>query len=143
MRYAEAIREGIKLLPHQVFRMAGDIWTGEGCVHMTACYAAGINYFRVDPIWLYGKFPELKGIDVACPCEHCCLMGHYEVYAIAVHLNDTHQWTREAIADWVDQVVPPPAPEPPPLIALMDQLVKEEERELALALRSQAHCQSR
>lgn len=129
MRYAEAIREGIKRIPFQVHGYAGIAEFGQGCVHSTALFAAGKTW--AGPVGLH--FPDIDGRLVKCPAGNCVCSEPSLLVGIAIHLNDFHRWTREAIADWVDQVVPPPAPEPPPLIALMDQSVKEEERELVCA----------
>lgn len=41
-------------------------------------------------------------LDARCPV---CAAGPATVVSIMAHLNDDHQWTREAIADWMEQAV--------------------------------------
>lgn len=84
---AEAIREGCKKLPRQVF---GNMYEKkDGACVLGAAYSTGI------------RLPEM--ISVECP--HC---GNppfdYDAMGVNLpaHLNDFHRWTREAIADWLD-----------------------------------------
>lgn len=49
-------------------------------------------------------FPEewaLVNLGVSCPA---CNGFPVPVFNLISHLNDTHRWTREQIADWVEQI---------------------------------------
>jgi len=48
---------------------------------------------------LYTAFPELAMPDLACP--HCGTRA--TLHEVIVDLNDNHFWTREKIADWIEQ----------------------------------------
>jgi hypothetical protein len=47
--------------------------------------------------WVYGKC-------LACPVRGCDADSRPS--CMITHLNDTHRWTRERIADWVETVEP-------------------------------------
>lgn len=51
--------------------------------------------------------PEIDQIRVACPVQNCDL-AHVErsstLFWMIVDLNDSHGWSRERIADWVDSL---------------------------------------
>ena len=77
--FAEAIRRGCKIAPIQCF---GHYTEGKG----TACaIQAGVE--------AGGSYRAL-----CVPCPQC---GSTEMDTIP-HLNDSHRWTRERIADWLD-----------------------------------------
>jgi hypothetical protein len=46
-------------------------------------------------------FDCLEGIVRACPVEGC--KKRLLLSAMIVHLNDHHEWSREQIADWLEQ----------------------------------------
>ena len=112
MKLSEAIREGSKLRPQTVGK--GYFWKdSDGQVYSCAAAAAyegigatnGDDYFR-------GKsnIPNLSDhfettIDpmVLCPEKEKCDYCEFE-YAgsLVIHLNDYHEWTREAIADFME-----------------------------------------
>lgn len=54
--------------------------------------------------------PEVRKLPgmherVTCPVD-ICVTEHYTettLYTLVQHLNDTHNWTRERIADWLDE----------------------------------------
>lgn len=53
----------------------------------------------------FGRQPEPD--NVRCPGANCGFLTNPYVdhlLSIVVHLNDTHHWTREAIADWLDSL---------------------------------------
>ncbi len=59
---------------------------------------------------LEAVYPQLRRV-VRCPAESQCGGLYLEgaltangrpVLTIVTHLNDTHRWTRERIADWLD-----------------------------------------
>lgn len=47
-------------------------------------------------------YMNLPGADVLLPCPHCGEGS--ELTEVIIELNDTHKWSREAIADWVDNL---------------------------------------
>lgn len=46
--------------------------------------------------------------EAECPCGckqmFVCEHTHYSIWDLIQHLNDKHQWTREKIADWLDEL---------------------------------------
>lgn len=106
MKLSIAIRLGAMLRP-QIFGTPSD---GIGtCAWGAAHEAAGL--MKIDGERYYGivQPPEwewtMKGgpIGESCVCP-VCGESTYIARVMSVHLNDTHKWTREAIADWVQQV---------------------------------------
>jgi hypothetical protein len=87
---SEAIRLGCLLAPVQAFGLYVD---GEArCVIGTAALA-------------YGEEPAVTHIregwwflNVSCPADGCLSLAR------PLHLNDTHRWTRERIADWLESL---------------------------------------
>lgn len=49
---------------------------------------------------LNDSIPGFEGMHVVCPVDDCC--GNDLLFDVIITLNDKHQWTREAIADWLD-----------------------------------------
>ena len=52
-------------------------------------------------------FFPLAGLEVKMPpheCSLCTECRYVPVFHVLYHLNDTANWTREAIADWVESV---------------------------------------
>ena len=97
---AGAILAGAKRRPDQAF---GDYYRGKNssCA-LGAAYEGiyrlpeapeGVRPQRLDRI-----FDCLEGVVRACPegCKKRLPLG-----ALIVHLNDTHQWSRERIAEWI------------------------------------------
>ena len=106
---AQAIREGAQARPDQAF---GEYFQGRhaSCA-LGAAYegmyplpsdAAGIR-----PRHLERLFDCLEYTLRSCPkgCKKRLPLG-----AMILHLNDDHQWTREAIAEWVALPAEEPAP---------------------------------
>jgi hypothetical protein len=60
---------------------------------------------------LYNGSFDLPGAKylVACPAEDCFLKetDMSPLRNIVIHLNDSHKWTREAIADWLESIHDP------------------------------------
>jgi len=108
MKLSEAIRIGSKLSPQAFGELAerrGTILAR--CVWGAAVAGAvskGIDQQRhADEV-----FPIVKHL-VSCPaCEHPTTTIHLTM----IHLNDKHRWTREAIADWVEQFEEKDVPTP-------------------------------
>ena len=100
---AELIREGSKLNP-QGFSLYYNVTTGATCAFGAASMAAFNSANSANCLHKFlGQFTVLKADEVTrskCPVEDCTLM-RWPLGTIT-HLNDTHKWTREAIADWID-----------------------------------------
>lgn len=97
MKLSEAIRLGSLLKP-QAF---GDMWVGVGSCAFGAAYdAAGITITTTEAsdIWPW--------LDAPMKCPVCGALEELVTFVISAHLNDTHRWTREEIADWVATVEP-------------------------------------
>jgi hypothetical protein len=104
---SEAIRIGAQKRPQGHW----DFFTVEdGQVLSCALGAAfeGIANYDADPAGyrtVYRKLNECFSATLDAPTQ--CPVCHFstvEVRKIIVHLNDTHRWTREAIADWVETI---------------------------------------
>lgn len=48
------------------------------------------------------RFPEAMEAEFGCPASDCSM--ELSLWFLLTHLNDTHKWTRESIADWLDRV---------------------------------------
>lgn len=96
---AEAIRMGSALIPRQEF--GGRFYETE-----TACaLGAAAFYLNIDPYNLLNNSPEAKAPN--CPIRSNCNLlppWIHGTFAVIPHLNDDHRWTRERIADWLDQL---------------------------------------
>lgn len=102
MKLTDAIRLGSVVVPQEFSGMTEGV---EGrCVLNTAMVAIGAEItnsyapFEVWP-WLMTRWQF--------PCE--CRKLHWEpeeIGWIAIHLNDTHHWTREQIAAWLSPFEP-------------------------------------
>jgi hypothetical protein len=67
-------------------------WTGRSLGDMEAFYCTWADGFREDMPWLQTEKTK---------CPVCGWSG--SVSAVAVCLNNQHQWTREAIGEWMNQ----------------------------------------
>lgn len=104
MELSEAIRVGAERRPRQAFRVLYDAATDATCALGAAADAIGILDTSQSNAWLPGtKAPKAWrwATQLAtCPaCGDTCWSG--EVQSVIIHLNNTHCWTRERIADWV------------------------------------------
>jgi hypothetical protein len=101
MKLHEAIRLGA-MCGHQVFGSLDDA-RGGLCAYGAALTAIGAmppSYVGVPDEWL-----ECGVFDAVCPaCADS--RRHVDDYAknTIAHLNDTHRWSREQIADWVETI---------------------------------------
>lgn len=95
---AEAMRKGAALRP-QCF--GSYFWQGASCA-IGAAYegATGRANEEVNRNHVLQLFPDIAGKGCVCPS---CGESH-TAYTMMVHLNDTHKWTREAIASWMDSL---------------------------------------
>lgn len=90
-----AIRLGSMLKPQGFGHYA---YQGDGsCALVAAAEAMGISYVAVD----WQDLIEELGVAV---CPECGVRPRPAVKVITVHLNDKHKWTRERIADFVEQI---------------------------------------
>lgn len=110
MKLSEAIREGSKIR-RQCFGGLFQIENGEikSCALGAALEGAGLYTPSEEELLVHtpllNKWPELGGGCYLCPSfrhpsedtEETCLELLIE------HLNDVHRWTRERIADWLEQ----------------------------------------
>jgi hypothetical protein len=104
---SEAIRLGAMLKPQGFDGYANK---NTSCALAAAADACGIEPF-VHPVdgqhiinysAIMAKFPVLK-TATKCPVSDGRLCGESHVTQSTIwHLNDTHRWTREQIADWVE-----------------------------------------
>lgn len=104
MKLSEAIRLGGMMRP-QAFGVFYDRIIDGVCALGAALDVCGaLN--KDNPIdgkqnhFLAERFPIVKALHV---CPQCGSKGHFHEMLIA-HLNDTHRWTREQIADWVESI---------------------------------------
>jgi hypothetical protein len=98
--FAEAIREGAKIRPQTFGVMRKD--------NASCAFGAGyeamngsLENVSTDPVEDYYRYLT-NAAD--CPIEGCdegC-SDQPQLTDIIIHLNDGHQWTREAIADWLE-----------------------------------------
>src|ERR1700682_837614 len=99
MRLSDAIRKGCTIYAEQYFMGWASRDGRKACVMHTACAGwRGIKVFDVFPS-MREAFPILRTMS------ECPVLGgdsKSTVENIAMHLNDFHRWTREAIADWVE-----------------------------------------
>lgn len=107
MRFSEAIRLGSMLHP-QCFgslyrRLDGTTGAIIASCAIGAVYTA-LGYTALGGITTEFDFlPWMKLVSVKCP--ECGSEPHPSVSMQTVtHLNDTHHWTRERIADWVESL---------------------------------------
>lgn len=107
MKLSEAIRLGSMLRP-QAF---GGLFVANGsCALGAAEEAAGGRWML---LWL-----DHPSMFAPCPdCQRQIKGLGMDMPTIA-HLNDSHSWTRERIADWVATIEPQDAPVEQPVAAL-------------------------
>lgn len=129
MRLAEAIRLGALLHP-QAFRSlftrdAPDVPIVATCalgaaydaIGQLAPIAAGVPTASADWRAYTPRWPELT-LLTGYPCPVCARAGGYQPVIKSVnidwspqllitHLNDVHQWTRDAIADFLEREIEP------------------------------------
>ena len=99
MTLVEAILAGILLRP----KARGGYFTIEGACVLGAAYLGlglplpvTIGEYHAVLTVLAARFPELMR-QQACPvCHAVKILG-----AVMIHLNDSHEWPREHIANWL------------------------------------------
>jgi hypothetical protein len=53
---------------------------------------------------LTNAIPNMRKVKKDCPVEEDCAHKNRSLMNLIQHLNDTHKWTREAIADWLESL---------------------------------------
>lgn len=109
MRLSEAIRLGSLLRGQAFCEYMTVLEPVRSCALGAALEAMGVDGLtgsrEVQRIWPWT-------VDVCryvgnCPvCLELKIQHGWPVLSIITHLNDKHQWTREAIADWVEAIEP-------------------------------------
>lgn len=109
MELSEAIRLGAMLKPQG----SGGINDGRTACALRAaadavgiCDVSGIDFRpTLDYAAIADRWPWVKGLDLKCPE---CGSHHYQNALDTIWiLNDTHKWTRERIADWIETIEAP------------------------------------
>lgn len=102
--FSAAIRDGAQIRPQAFwgfFRDGGSCAVGAG---LEVCEIKPRESCLI-PQKLWRAFPYLQKGVFACPDEGCddldMKLNEWSAVSIMAHLNDTHKWTREAIADWL------------------------------------------
>ncbi len=90
---SEAIRLGCLIAPQQAFN---HYLSGDGAA-ACALGAAALGW-NTDPVEAQFLIEDVLLPRTVCP-EPGCTDGHFGWPAI---LNDTHRWSRERIADWLE-----------------------------------------
>jgi hypothetical protein len=98
--FSEAIREGAKLLPQSM--------SSVGYPHETCAIEAGVHaiYGTVDSEDIYRQSMELYPYletRVECSCHVGGQSHKVDLQTAIYHLNDIEHWTREMIADWLEE----------------------------------------
>lgn len=104
--FSEAIREGAKLRPQLFGYSYPSQFEARGTCAIGAGIEASYGYKALDDSFAgnlsWELFPYLASTG-GCPVPACNVRGNWcSLYFTIVHLNDSHEWTREAIADWLE-----------------------------------------
>jgi hypothetical protein len=110
MKISEAIRKGSQNGPQLLGFQGNDNGSGGTCVY--GAMVAGLGY-KV-PKTIYQEEMPLLYAPCVCPVEKHCQVPYtsgnrvtgfqpMQLFQVMVHLNNDHRWTRERIADWVEQ----------------------------------------
>jgi hypothetical protein len=94
MNLADAMRTGAARGPQAV----GSFFRSDGGM---CALGAAADACAILPVDLARRFPELAIETIVCPV---CLQVD-SLWTTITALNDNHHWTREAIADWLDDQV--------------------------------------
>lgn len=101
--FSAAIRDGAKLRPQAFGAPEYRPREGTSCVIEAGAHAMRGRFREATTASFYRylstAYPYLLSF-ADCPAAECTTYGR-EVLNLCWHLNDTHEWTREAIADWL------------------------------------------
>lgn len=110
MKLSEAIRLGSMMTKQEhrsLVHKIGDSYVG-ACAWGAAGLAIGMTLNEdIGTSEIADRWPWVfEATHRPCPAQSCCTYHgqHHAVDLLIVHLNDTHQWTRERIADWVEGI---------------------------------------
>jgi hypothetical protein len=106
MRLSEAIKLGAMMKP-QGFGVVDNGRNNKSCALLAAANAVGLKKLLFGNRHWPWPWMWTERTLARCPvrCE-ASADGAYHVGGLIAHLNDQHQWTREAIADWVATIEP-------------------------------------
>lgn len=107
MKLSEAIRIGLRLRP-QCFGKVFKTVKGLGVCSCSVGAAYEALQGHTDPDSYHAGIKRIENrrilhVKVLCPDFRCNFETNYIVEAME-HLNDTHYWERERIADWVESI---------------------------------------
>lgn len=105
MKLSEAIRIGAAMAPQHFGNFINK--DGATCALGAALQAIGRSGHVYSELWHpNGSFTKtLNETDKAlCPVCHKKRLEDNNWHSVISHLNDTHRWSREAIADWVESI---------------------------------------
>lgn len=120
MKLSEAIRLGAMLRP-QAF---GTEFDGKGtCAFGAALEACGVPAQQLTSRSLPAEWRWVNSASGTCP--ECAGVVPVVSSVISMHLNDTHGWTRERIADWVATIEPQDEPPTQPTHEVTHEVLDE------------------
>jgi hypothetical protein len=99
MKLSEALRKGILIKPIQAF---GCFTTNENDADVILSIIKGceIPHNELD---LVSDFPSLNKVTV-CPATPLATIPVLTLYTVLLLLNDDFKWSREKIADWLENI---------------------------------------
>ena len=101
MRFCDAIRKGAKIRPQGFGQGFDGVRT---CANSAARDGVGLLNFQSE---FDALFPITEIPCNRCPvCKHLLLGFTQNFKGLVAHLNDNHRWTREHIADWIEDASP-------------------------------------
>lgn len=95
MKLSQAIRRGCR----QTHQIKAQFTDGEGGACAFGAAMIGVNSDSPHSVRFEQEWPILDN-----PVRHPITLEKTVVYDVIVSLNDKYDWTREAIADWVESV---------------------------------------
>lgn len=122
LKLSDAIRLGSMLRPQcfgLMFKNGGSCAIGAACEAVGLSSEDGMESFWDNNVQPF-KCPMYA--DYSNVLSDHCMGSRNTINQMIVHLNDTHHWTRERIADWVS-TVEPSAVEHPELVLKELELV--------------------
>ena len=116
MKLSEAIRLGAMIRPQGFHGLFGE---GKSCAMGAALEAVGFPYEDIPSNQLCEGMKLFSGHSHTRWCPVCreSPQTTAPLYRVVEHLNDTHRWSREQIADWVEQVEQEVEPKPAEYVA--------------------------
>lgn len=108
LSFADAIRLGSMLHPQCYGQFIATITNPDGTITVTGTCALGAAAVALgEGTWPTDSYETFKcwhsELFARAKCPICRMTNTRK--HLVMHLNDRHRWTRERIADWVDQDV--------------------------------------